>query len=315
VAIQIGIDEAGLGPNLGPYVVTATIWEVPDAQPRMDLWSTLARIITNNPVKGDSRLHLGDSKSIFQPGRGLAALERGVLTSLALCLDSLPATDRQLRERLTGGQHELGSEPWYAAEDLDLPGDCLPVEITAQLVRCAPVLVEEGIRLLDIRSAIVEPERFNTLIDVHQNKAEALSHVSLALLKYAAQLAGEQPTIAWCDKHGGRNRYDGLLSDCLDNAFVFRVRESAELSVYRIGQLEVQFLPRAESFLPVALASMVSKYIRELAMRRFNLFWQTRLPGLKPTQGYPVDARRFQAEISAELLRLEIPERLYWRCR
>ena len=27
----LGTDEAGYGPNLGPLVVTATVWEVPDA--------------------------------------------------------------------------------------------------------------------------------------------------------------------------------------------------------------------------------------------------------------------------------------------
>ena len=42
---------------------------------------------------------------------------------------------------------------------------------------------------------------------------------------------------------------------------------------------------------------MASKYLRELAMRAFNDFWCTRVPGLAPTAGYPRDARRFKTAI------------------
>src|SRR5207249_618617 len=99
------------------------------------------------------------------------------------------------------------------------------------------------------------------------------------------------------------------------NAFVFRLKESAELSIYRIGPMEFRFQPRAESLFPVALASMVSKYIRELAMHRFNRFWSEKIPGLKPTQGYFADAHRFREEIAEEQRRLDIPDHQLWRCR
>lgn len=44
------------------------------------------------------------------------------------------------------------------------------------------------------------------------------------------------------------------------------------------------------------LASMVAKYVRELAMRAFNGFWSDRVPCLRGTAGYPVDAARWRAE-------------------
>ena len=47
--------------------------------------------------------------------------------------------------------------------------------------------------------------------------------------------------------------------------------------------------------MPAALASMTSKYLRELAMRAFNEFWCGRVHDLAPTAGYPRDARRFFA--------------------
>ena len=67
--------------------------------------------------------------------------------------------------------------------------------------------------------------------------------------------------------------------------------------------------------MPTALASMVAKYHRELAMRAFNAFWQKHVPDLRPTAGYPVDAKRFQAEIAPRQRQLGIAEADLWRRR
>lgn len=316
MGILIGIDEAGLGPNLGPYVVTATAWEVPRTPAEADLWQAFSEVITSVPAAGDRRLHLADSKAVFQPGKGIAALERGVLCTLGLLPGGDLQTDRSLRCLLSPqGGDEMGAEPWYADDDLALPRSCDPVDLAAMIARWRMVLDQSGMRLIAVRSAIIEPRRFNVLIEVHQNKAEALSTVSLMLLKSTTDSFTNQQILACCDKHGGRNRYDQLLSDCYDGAFVFRLQESADLSVYRLGEMEIRFQPRAETHFPVAVASMVSKYLRELAMLRFNRFWLGKIPGLRPTQGYPVDARRFREVITAEQYRLQIPDETLWRCR
>ena len=65
------------------------------------------------------------------------------------------------------------------------------------------------------------------------------------------------------------------------------------------GAVEFRFQPKGERHLPTALASMTAKYLRELAMRPFNAFWQRHVPGLAPTAGYPSDSRRFWNEIRA----------------
>ncbi|MFN8706319.1 MAG: hypothetical protein ACK50J_06520, partial [Planctomyces sp.] len=67
--------------------------------------------------------------------------------------------------------------------------------------------------------------------------------------------------------------------------------------------------------LPVALASMVSKYIREVLMVRLNAFWQNQVPDLKPTKGYPLDAKRFRDQIATEAEALGIHESRLWRIR
>ena len=63
--------------------------------------------------------------------------------------------------------------------------------------------------------------------------------------------------------------------------------------------------------MPTALASMISKYTRELLMARFQAYFQARAPQVKPTAGYASDAKRFRAEIEPLLPAMGIePSRL-----
>jgi hypothetical protein len=99
---------------------------------------------------------------------------------------------------------------------------------------------------------------------------------------------------------------------------VISLEESPELSRYRVlglkREITVTFQPRADGeHFCVALASMVSKYTRELLMMDFNDFWTRAIPGLKPTAGYPGDSSRFYEDIRPAVLRLQIPESTLWR--
>src|ERR671929_576102 len=98
------------------------------------------------------------------------------------------------------------------------------------------------------------------------------------------------------------------------------VEEGMARSVYRVHGLGrpvvFTFQPRADAeHFGVALASMASKYLRELLMREFNAFWQTHVPGLKPTAGYPGDAARFYQAIAAMAQHLGLAEEVVWRKR
>ncbi|MFT7631390.1 MAG: hypothetical protein ACI87E_002428, partial [Mariniblastus sp.] len=44
-----------------------------------------------------------------------------------------------------------------------------------------------------------------------------------------------------------------------------------------------------------------------------NEFWIEQIPGLKPTKGYPVDAKRFKAEIAKVQAKLGITDEAVWR--
>jgi hypothetical protein len=128
-----------------------------------------------------------------------------------------------------------------------------------------------------------------------------------------------QPISIICDKHGGRNRYGPLLNEHFPDFLIEVHGESRQQSVYRFGlngrRIEFCFRAKAESCLPAALASMASKYLRELAMQPFNEFWCSRVPGLAPTAGYPQDARRFKTAITPAQRELGIDDNTIWRVK
>ena len=202
--------------------------------------------------------------------------------------------------------------PWYNANSLALP----VASSDESLVEPWRLACERvGARLIAIRADVVEPNRFNRLVRQYDNKAAATSHIAMNLLRGIWHPDGGVEALIVADKHGGRNRYKPLLSEAFDGANVITVEEGAERSTYRVGKGELRFQPRAEEHGPVALASMTAKYLRELAMHQFNAYWREHIPGIKPTQGYPLDAKRFRAEIAEIQRQLEITDDVLWRER
>jgi hypothetical protein len=308
------MDEAGYGPNLGPLVITATAWDVVDDPRVCDFWKLLGDVVSQHPASDVERLHIADSKQVFSPARGLVALETSVLCLLrwsGVDARSFQALWRRLAARYPNAREQ---EPWFC-EDFSLPvaadGDVV-CRLTERLARCAGT---NGIGPPSLRCEIVLTRNFNQLTARHNSKGHVLSSLSLALLARLWSPGDVTPTLIVADKHGGRNRYDQLLAEVLDGAMIFRVQEGRERSTYRVGQTEIRFQTKAETHFPVAVASMVSKYLRELAMLAFNRFWQSHVPRLKPTQGYPRDSHRFRADIAACQSLLQIPDHILWRER
>lgn len=301
----VGIDEAGLGPNLGPFVVSAVVWRVPDCPRTCDLWAELQPVVTSDLHSSDQRLVIADSKTLFQPHQGLARLERsvwGLLRAAGLGTTSLRALDEQLQLREQVWDHD----PWRSCQDLPLPTAVSTAEPDSTAWGSLPV------ELCAIRSLVVHPAEFNRRLEIG-NKSELVTRCHFELLRSLKLPWEAEDILVYSDKHGGRNRYAGALADHWDGAWIEIVAESAELSAYRLGKTELRFEPRAERHLPVACASMVSKYLRELHMMLFNRFWQGLVPQLKPTQGYPLDARRFAREIEAARFQRNLPLDQLWR--
>jgi hypothetical protein len=323
------MDEAGYGPNFGPLVVGATAWEVPGDPRRFDLWQAFAGIVEQSPPVELSHVQVADSKLVYSPVKGLDNLEQGVLHALSLrkrCQEpfsglvpdtfcQLPVTFRELLQQISILPHEaLDVEPWFVGGDLPLPTAGHFPLADQWFDRCQ----SHGIRLRAMRSDVVLTRRFNDQTRAGDSKGQALSEISMNLLRHIwLECEGDayDKVLILADKHGGRNRYHEFLPLAFGDRFIRCHKESTESSRYRVGNAEVRFETKSERHLPVALASMVCKYLRELSMRLFNRFWCDRQPGLKPTAGYPLDARRFKDDIAALQEQLGIADEILWRAR
>lgn len=319
----IGTDEAGYGPNLGPLVISATVWRV-DADPRrVDLYRKLAKACApasdEKSEPCDDRLLVGDSKLLYRPQHGLKLLERGVLSMVGL-LGDLPADWRALWQVLEPQPHDsCHGLPWHDGFNIPLPLEAEGEDLRRSVDRLRSAASKCRSRLVAIRSRTVFPEQFNDLAEQYGNKAEALSRLTLGLVGELLAALPPEPTFVLCDKHGGRNRYGSLLQREFPDVLIEVARESQAESIYRFGptatRTEFRFRVGAEAVLHAALASMTSKYLRELCMMAFNDFWRRHVPDLRPTAGYPGDSRRFKSDIEVRQTELGIDDRILWRSR
>jgi hypothetical protein len=317
----IGTDEAGYGPNLGPLVISATVWEAPDGVGGEDLFERVAHVISSTLEKGDVRscAVMADSKTLYTAGNGLRHLERGLWAALGL-LGHCPRTWRDVWQALAPeALNRMPAIPWYDGYDAAAPVDCDAAEIEPLVESLATDLAAVGVRLVALRSRAVFADEFNDLVERHGSKGEALSRETLALAARMMATLPPGPVSMICDKHGGRNRYGPLLAEHFPEWFIEIRGEGRQRSDYQFGlpdrRVKVCFRTKAESCLPAALASMASKYLRELAMRAFNDFWRRRVPDLQPTAGYPQDAKRFRIDIAEAQKQLQVDDRVLWRVR
>jgi ribonuclease HII len=312
----VGIDEAGYGPNLGPLVMTATACRVPDKHLKANLWKTLKAVVRRPDEEADGRLVVGDSKLVYSTTRGLLDLETSVLavlrhekTPLARLLETLaPAS-------LAG----LALEAWYTGTS-DLPVEADHAGCQECSERFHQNTARKSVECSVFRSVVICPARFNQLLEQWGSKGAVLAHALADLLVESVQLGNDREAICFTiDKHGGRNTYAALLQNALGGMVVVET-EGMEKSTYRVlglpREVRLTFMPRADGeHFCVALASMISKYLREVLMLEFNRFWQTHVPELKPTAGYPGDAARYYDEIRATVMKLGIAEDAVWRKR
>lgn len=302
MTIIAGIDEAGYGPLLGPMVVTITAFDVPDEKAKCSLWDLLNDAVSNDQKGKGQRLTVCDSKKLYNAKKGLKPLENAALSFLWSKDLKTTSFYQLLKNLLCYHAGTIAGYPWYAGKDYPLP---LKTNISAvlnyaDLLKYA--LDKQGVKFCYASTCVVTVQEFNEQVRVTGNKSVVLFNTCAALIsRLWNNFKGNISLIV--DKQGGRNNYAELLKGCLPKVEVRILTEGAKVSTYEVVEeqrkMEISFVEKGEdSCMAVALASIFSKYVRELFMHLENQYWLQFVPGLKPTAGYYTDALRFLSQIA-----------------
>ncbi len=338
--IVAGIDEAGYGPLLGPLIVGCCAFEVEpgsaggepapppgDGRPRPEceeppcLWKRLRKHVSRNRTKNGKKLHVNDSKVVYAPAAGLKELERSILALLAACGEWPQDLHALLQRTAAGSVEELEEYAWYGpppGEAFPIEQEALPVQLYAKALRAE--MARCGTRMVHLAGRVVFERRLNHMFDATRNKSNALWSITASHLDHLLRNFGHRRLHITCDRQGARGHYGALLRLMFDDWSLEILREGEERSEYRLinhgHSVSLVFCEKAEvQCMPVALASMLSKYLREALMRRFNAYWNRHLPDVQPTAGYYGDGVRFLPDIDAKRRELGVTDAQLIRSR
>jgi ribonuclease HII len=319
MAILVGIDEAGYGPILGPLVVSAAVVELPDVLLGKSLWETLRKSVAKMRAGAAGRVVINDSKKLHT-GRDYGCLQRGVLASLAAAKMNPVQNVGELLTRLDSNiAGKLGGYPWYGGVkewELKYDGD----DVGTAGAALGQEMAEQGLRMVGLWSRVLPVGRFNEMVEAVDNKASVLFSLICQLVQQAYKRFGNQNLQIVIDKQSGRSHYRKPLQRMFPGTEMKVIQEDDMTSSYQLSgfdsSMKIHFLQKGDQRqLPIALASMTSKYVRELFMEMLNAYFQERFPAVKPTAGYYKDGKRFLSELEGKVDEELAPRHLLVRVR
>lgn len=272
----VGIDENGLGPLLGPLVATAVAIEVEAYDARaLARRGARAGIGDSKATAGFGKMQMAESVSL-----ALAALELGHAPRTIDELLEVVAVDGALALR-TRCPSSTAAQCW--SEPMALPifgGD------VDEGRRALAKLARAGVHVRRARSAVACARAYNEGVERWGSKLR----VDLALFEQLmgdARGALQSELEVICGMVGGVRRYAEHFT-AITPERLSGVEESRQRCSYRVDGIgSVRFEVDSDaSHLPVALASMLGKYVRELGMHRQNAFYRRHDPELAPVSGY-----------------------------
>jgi ribonuclease HII len=289
--VHVGVDENGLGPRLGPLIVTAVYARAtPDG----------AKLIGRKP-RGGLAERLGDSKRLVSfEDSGLGAVWG---TSLARRLGWERAHDARPADVIRALALEddaslRGACPRHHVDQCwDGEGEALAIDdaLAERVEGDLDKLASRGLRVVGARVAIVCARRLNDAIDRGQSRFDVDLHTMERLVARASRDAGAE-VVATCGKVGGFDRYGDSFATFLLHTPLIEGRARSEYRVPGVGT--VAFVRDAEERdILVAMASLVGKWVRDLMMRRIIRWHRGAVPDLPDASGYhdPVTTRFIEA--------------------
>lgn len=307
MALLVGIDEAGYGPLLGPLVVSSVALELPEALLRKDLWDILQRAVSSQKRGLSGRLLITDSKKAYNRKSGLGHLQRTVHAVLAAASgnghDGIKNA-QQLVSQLSPicAERLLEGYPWYQElEKQTLETDENDIQIASGVLQRA--MSEHGVALHSVRSRCLDVGFYNSRVEVVKNKSRVLFTELCSLITDIQQRNVKHDTLqVVVDRQGGRINYQQELLRMFPGSSLSVLRQDETMSSYELindsGTMRIHFCIKADlKYLPVSLASMVSKYLREVMMMSLNGYFVSLCPDLKPTAGYWQDGQRFVRDL------------------
>jgi len=308
---RLGVDENGLGPRLGPMLVTAVMARVTEEG---------AAVVEKKP-RGGLAERLGDSKAMVAYGDvGLAEawaralVERGGGRAGAnakapdALVHAIAAEDRATLRRPCPSHVE--SQCWSAEGEAFTAPEDLVRTIHKDLDRRE----KKGGTIVAVRSEVLCTKRLNDGLSAGQSRFVMDLHAMERLVLSLQEEAGEEVR-AVCGKVGGFGKYGGAFGPLAGRMHAV-LEESRAKSAYRFPGLgEIAFVRDADaSDLLVSLASMVGKWMREILMARIVRHWQSIVPDLRGASGYhdPVTAAFVEATALARKDR-RVPEDCFER--
>lgn len=312
--LLIATDEAGYGPKLGPLVITGTAWRIP-GEITVDELARVFEPLSLPQVCAGVTVVVNDSKAVYSSNSGLDSLHAVVSACLHWCGRPETSLSQILPIIAKTDASDVDRVPWL--QQLG-DGEFLAPEETSDLRTCWQ---QTGLELLDVQSRVITAGNFNTACQTG-NKADLLSESTLGLVRDLLPHATDQESVqVYCDRHGGRRYYGGVLQHVFPDSTLQMITESKPESSYQMNEndhsIQIRFTVKGDSFTPVAMSSLHAKYLRERFMQSLNGYFADLHTGsqLKPTAGYPVDADRFLDDIAPILKRAKIDRERLVRAR